>query len=103
MLDTNALEGLLDHTTASPPFARRNQILDTRQIFDSMVEVGTLEALVSQRARPGQASKQLMGTHLYSSIGSVLDTADIAGHMLRLKGAARAIVWLFKSDQQDAW
>jgi len=70
-----------------------------------MVEVGTLEALVSQRARPGpgQPSRHLLSTHLYSSMGSVLDTADIAGHMLGLKGAARAIVWLFKSDQEDAW
>ena len=104
LLDTNALEGLLDlQEDSSTPLRKRNQLLDTRQIFDSIVEVGTLEALVSQRPKSAaKSSRPIMGTQLYSSLGSMLDTSDIAGHMLGLKGALRAIIWLFKSDQPAA-
>ena len=104
LLDTSALEGLLDlQEDASTPLQRRNQLLDTRQIFDSLVEVGTLEALVSQRPKSAaKSTRPILGTQLYSSLGSMLDTSDIAGHMLGLKGALRAIIWLFKSDQPAA-
>ena len=104
LLDTNALEGLLDlQEDSSTPLRKRNQLLDTRQIFDSLVEVGTLEALVSQRPKSAaKSNRPILGTQLYSSLGSMLDTSEIAGHMLGLKGALRAIIWLFKSDQPAA-
>ena len=104
LLDTNALEGLLDlQEDSSTPLRKRNQLLDTRQIFDSLVEVGTLEALVSQRPKSAaKNNRPILGTQVYSSLGSMLDTSDIAGHMLGLKGALRAIIWLFKSDQPAA-
>ena len=86
----------------STPLRKKNQLLDTRQIFDSLVEVGTLEALVSQNRPRSAPQRPILGTHIYSSFGSVLDTSDIAGHMLGLKGALRAIIWLFKSDQSAA-
>lgn len=98
LLDTNALEGLLDNESSSTPLKKRNQLLDTRQIFDSLVEVGTLEALVSQRPKSASANRPIMGTNIYSSLGSMLDTGDIAGHMMGLKGALRAVIWLFKSE-----
>lgn len=88
----------LEASSAPSPLRKRSQLLDTRQIFESLVEVGTLEALVSQRPRSSSISKPITGTQIYSSVGSMLDTSDITGHMLGLKGALRAIIWLFKSE-----
>lgn len=67
------------------------------------MDTGSLEALVSQNRPHTRSSNPLMGTQMLSSFGSALDTSDITGHMMEHKGALRAAIWLFKSDQPDAW
>ena len=69
------------------------------------LDAGSLEALVSQNRPLSKVagSNPLLGTQMLSSFGSALDTSDITGHMMEHKGALRATIWLFKSDQPDAW
>lgn len=112
LLDTDALDGLLDPETApstrrwgrSGASAGRSGVTDTNHMFGSLMDTGSLEALVSQnQQQPMTRRSHLMGTHMMSSFGSALDTSDIMGHMMEHKGALRATIWLFKSDQPDAW
>lgn len=109
LLDTDALEGLLDPEAAPSTRrpARRDSgaaAMETNHMFGSLMDTGSLEALVSQGRPPRRSTgSHLMGTHVLSSFGSALDTSDVAGHMMEHKGALRATIWLFKSDQADAW
>lgn len=101
LLDTDALEGLLDEATSTPlQGSRRNSqsgaIMDTQHMFGSLMESGALERLISQN-RPAQ--RGTLNTQLLSSQGSL----EMTGHILRSKGALRALYWLFKSDLPDSW
>ena len=101
LLDTDALEGLWDEEGSTPgQVSRRNSqsgaIMDTQHMFGSLMESGTLERLISQN-RP--VHRSTLSTQLLSSQGSL----DMTGHILRSKGALRALLWLFKSDLVDGW
>lgn len=99
MLDTDALEGLLDGDggmAAQEPRRPFGAIMDTQHMFGSLMETGALEKLLhhNRSAQRSTLATQMMNSHV---------SLEMTGHILKYKGALRALLWLFKSDLPDAW
>ena len=70
--------------------------MDTQHMFGSLMETGAVERLIHDN-RP--AHRSTVSSQMLSTSGSL----EMTGHIMKYKGALRAIFWLFKSDLPDAW
>eukprot|EP00891_Asterochloris_glomerata_P006855 jgi/Astpho2/6855/Aster-06527 len=100
MLDTGSLVGLLDSSAnhGSAGTARESSLMDSGLLGTAM-DTGRLQALVHQSHGMGEG---VMGTHHLntqhiSSLGSALDTEDVADQIRQHRGAIRAAFWLIKA------
>ncbi|KAK9836410.1 hypothetical protein WJX84_004398, partial [Apatococcus fuscideae] len=98
VLDSSgALEGFLD-----PDPSINNggsSILDSHGLLGPAMDTEALEGIMRMNKR----SANIMDTQILSTTGSMLDTQDLAGSISGYRGALRAAVWLFKSDQADGF